>query len=217
MDIGAGTTNASVFRIVAGRPDGVEEGPAVKLKMAFFGADSKPTGMDAVDETLAQWQGSDISRSSELRGREDRLLQQREALLACRDVFEGMHGALCEAWRQNAKLTLRSPLERRAWLETSRMFLVGGGSLVPTAREIVTAMPFNDRKRLPVVNLENPPDLRLNGRAVPREVLPFVLVAYGLSVLAPPIPLVETPNEIPPMLPSQPTVVQLNHEDIYTE
>ena len=45
------------------------------------------------------------------------------------------------------------------------------------------------------MKLESPPDLTMSGRKVTRDALPFVLVAYGLSVLAPPIPLIETPDE----------------------
>lgn len=217
VDIGAGTTNASVFRIVPGYPEGVEEGPAVKLKMAFFGAESKPVGMDAVDETLARLRGWEASRITELRGREDSLLQERDAQQACRATFRGMHEALCEAWRQNWRLIKRAHFEKQAWTNGCKLFLIGGGSLVRTARELVSAMPLNAGKRLPVVNLESPPDLRLEGRPVSRQALPFVLVPYGLSVLAPPIPMVETPDEVPPMPPTEPTVLQLNHEDIYTD
>lgn len=215
VDIGAGTTNASVFRIVAGHPEGVEEGPTVKLKMAFFGAESKPVGMDSVNEALARWRGSDLARATEFRGREDSLLDDREAQRACRSAFEGMHEALCEAWRQNWQLIRRAHFEKQAWTNGCKLFLIGGGSLVRAARDLVSPMPLSGGRRLPVVNLENPPDLRLERRPVPRQVLPFVLVAYGLSVLAPPIPMVETPDEVPPMPPTEPTVLQLSHEDIY--
>ena len=83
------------------------------------------------------------------------------------------------------------------------------------ARGVISEMRLNAGKRLPVVNLESPPDLRVEGQPVPREVLPFVLVAYGLSVLAPPIPI-ETPDEIPPMPPTEPTVLRLSH-DLYED
>lgn len=216
VDIGAGTTNASVFRIVEGHPAGVATGPRVRLKMAFFGADSQPVGMDSVDGVLA---GSDPSRLTELRGREDSLLKDPEAQQACRPALDGMHKALREAWRQNGLLNYGAQSERQAWIRDCKVFLIGGGSLVQHVRELVSAMPptFNPQRRLPVVNLERPPDLRGDGRLVQREVLPFVLVAYGLSVLAPPIPMIETPDEVPPMAPSGPTVRQLNHEDIYVD
>jgi hypothetical protein len=216
VDIGAGTTNASVFRIVAEHQDGEGGGHWTKVKMAFFGADSKSTGMDAVDERLAKWRGIDVSRSSELRGREEHLFVDREAQRVCAPVFEEMHAALREAWSQKYRLDHWSMAEQRAWHERAKVFLLGGGSLVEEARGRVTPMPFNGARRLPVVNLESPPDLWLKGASVPREALPFVLVAYGLSVLAPPIPMVETPDEIPPMRPSGPTLRRLNHEDLYS-
>ena len=45
IDIGAGTTNASIFRVVADP----ETGYKTRERISFFGACSKPTGMDAID------------------------------------------------------------------------------------------------------------------------------------------------------------------------
>jgi len=129
IDIGAGTTNASVFRIVVGRSEGVEEGPAGKLKMAFFGASSTPIGMDAVDEALAHWQGSDPSKTMALRGREDGLLEDEGAQRACRPAFRAMHEALTAAWKQNWALIRHARFEKEAWARDSRLFLLGGGAL----------------------------------------------------------------------------------------
>jgi hypothetical protein len=49
VDVGAGTTNASMFRIL----DDHIGGEWVKTGFAFFGTYSGPHGMDAVDNTLA--------------------------------------------------------------------------------------------------------------------------------------------------------------------
>jgi len=206
VDVGAGTTNSSVFRIVPG-----------KKKMAFFGAASVPTGMDAVDEALAKWTQMETSEMRTLRGREEQLLSGRGASPACHGVFSDIQKALAEAWRQNGSLIRHAPLEQRAWLRDPKLFVLGGGSLVGQVREAVSQRPAGLVGRFPVVTLESLPDVRLNGRLVPRHALPFVLVAYGLSVLAPPIPTVETPNEVPPMPESAPTLRQLSHEDIYAK
>jgi hypothetical protein len=214
VDVGAGTTNASVFRIVTGLPDGVASGQAVKLRMTFFGASSRATGMDAIDERLAAWRGIEATSLTHLRGHEDRLLAQSAARITCKGGLAGMHEALRDAWGQMRGLR-PTALEVRAWLTESKLFVLGGGSLVEVVRTAMTEMPVNDGRRFPIIHLEAPPDLVSGGRRVTGELLPFVLVAYGLSVLAPPIPLVETPDTVSPMPETQPTLRQLDHADIY--
>jgi hypothetical protein len=125
-----------------------------------------------------------------------------------------MREALGNAWGQMRNLR-PTALEVRAWLTKSKLFVLGGGSLVEAVRTAMTEMPVNDGRRFPIVHLEGPPDLVSAGRKVTRELLPFVLVAYGLSVLAPPIPLVETPDTVPPMPETRSILRQLDHADIY--
>jgi hypothetical protein len=95
------------------------------------------------------------------------------------------------------------------------VFLLGGGSLVDEVRKAMSQRPAALEGSFPVIRLESPPDLRLSGRAVSQQSLPFVLVAYGLSMLAPPIPMVETPDQVPPMPKTGTTIARLDHEDIY--
>jgi hypothetical protein len=204
VDVGAGTTSSSVFRIVGG-----------KEKMAFFGAASVPTGMDAVDEALCTWKGMEPSQIRTLRGEEEQILTARGALVACRSVFDGMREALALAWRQNGALIRGAIFEQRAWQRQAGVFLLGGGSLVDEVRKAMSQRPAALEGSFPVIRLESPPDLRLSGRAVSQQSLPFVLVAYGLSMLAPPIPMVETPDQVPPMPKTGTTIARLDHEDIY--
>jgi hypothetical protein len=206
VDVGAGTTSSSVFRIVGG-----------KEKMAFFGAASVPTGMDAVDEALCAWKGMDAQEMRTLRGQEEQMLTAGGALLACRPAFDGMREALGLAWRQNGALIRGAIFEQRAWQRQAGVFLLGGGSLVDGVRQAVRQRPAGLEGEFPVIRLESPPDLRLNGRPVPQQSLPFVLVAYGLSMLAPPIPMVETPDQALPMPKSGTTIARLSHEDIYAK
>lgn len=204
VDVGAGTTSSSVFRIVGG-----------KETMAFFGAASVPTGMDAVDEALCTWKEMDPGQIRTLRGQEEQMLTTSGALLTCQSVFDGMREALAVAWRQNGALIRGAIFEQRAWPRDARMFLLGGGSLVDQVKKAVSQRPAGLEGQFPVIRLDSPPDLRLNGRPVPQHSLPFVLVAYGLSMLAPPIPVVDTPDQVPPMPKSGPTIARLSHEDIY--
>src|ERR1044071_204527 len=53
IDVGAGTTNISIFRIVPRHYDGSWQ----KASVSFFGATSPPVGMDAFDKAIAEWKG----------------------------------------------------------------------------------------------------------------------------------------------------------------
>ena len=87
--------------------------------------------------------------------------------------------------------------------------------MIEVVRTAMTEMPVNQGRRFPIVHLEALTELLVAGHRVMHELLPFVLVAYGLSVLAPPIPVVETPDAIPPMPELPLTRPQLEHTDIY--
>ena len=75
IDIGAGTTNSSLFRIF----ENSQDGRRVKSGIAFFGAASTPVGMDAVDVSLARHLGRDAIEYVELRGQENDLMQDGAA------------------------------------------------------------------------------------------------------------------------------------------
>src|SRR5512143_3296887 len=64
---------------------------------------------------------------------------------------------------------------------------------------------------------ENPKDLlRSDNTKVPKNELPFVLVAYGLSVIDLAIPLAATPDQVPP-LPRRDPRARLDKDDIYAK
>lgn len=205
MDVGAGTTNASLFRLV-GNP---------KERLAFFGADSRPVGMDAIDEALARWKGMGAEHALSLRGKEEALFAERGAVGACRERFDEILQALKEAWREHVEKNRASHFELKAWRD-AKVFVIGGGSLVSAVRREASRYPMDSVRSLTAVDIECPPDLELEGaRPVPREALPFVLVAYGLSNIGLSIPKAETPDEIPPLPRMDQRREQLDHKDIY--
>jgi hypothetical protein len=78
VDVGAGTTNASVFRIT----DTFEGGRWLKSGMAFYGADAGSTGMDAIDRALFEFDPTDKTDCLGLRGLEAKILANGRAVSA---------------------------------------------------------------------------------------------------------------------------------------
>jgi hypothetical protein len=210
VDVGAGTTNASVFRIT-GRH---EDGRWVKDGLAFFGAHSDPCGMDDVCKALAGALQADAPSSFfDLRGQEEGLFTNSGLAQACGPAFDGIRRAFREAWRQMLFKNGGAVAEMEAWRGCAIAFLGGGGS-VKALMDHVKIHPQNGDplSRLP---LEAPPDLRLAGERPPPEAVRFLLVAYGLSTIGLDIPEATGPDDIPPLPNLAVRTARLNHEDIY--
>lgn len=210
IDVGAGTTNASMFRIV----HAVEGGQWVPKGFAFFGACSLPFGMDALDRHLAASLGMEEGRSLELRTQEDRLLRDTKAREDATKAFLEIRSTLVQAWKLGYPKIMSNPREVEWWREAD-VFVIGGGSLVTPLANFLAKHPSDASITIPLRRLETPLDLTLeNGSGISAEMLPFVIVAYGLSNLALAIPEAETPENIPPITPMTPRQ-RLTHEEIY--
>jgi len=212
VDVGAGTTNASMFRIV----DTFSEGQWVKSGFAFFGTFSGPYGMDAVDHALATHLSMNVDDSLDLRAQEDRLLHDAGALDSTRQTFRQIRNSPIEAWRRGYRKIMSSPYEVRAW-EEANIFVIGGGSLVTPLRNFLARHPNGHSISMPQRQSDVPSDLHLeSGSAITSNLMPFLMVAYGLSNLGLAVPQAETPDRIPP-LSSMSAQERLSHEDIYGE
>lgn len=212
VDIGAGTTNSSIFRIV----DCYRDGRWVKEKLAFFGAYSHPVGMDALDQALARWRSLPEESCLVLRGREHELLSDGAATSAVSSDLDKINEAYRHAWKRAFPKLQGSPHELKCW-DNHRIFVIGGGSLVKAIRERVCSHPFQ-QNRLEIQHLEHADDLQMpNGSKIPRENLPFLTVAYGLSNIGLAIPEVETPDEIPPLPSAMLIRSRLDRDDIYAK
>lgn len=208
VDIGAGTTHASLYRIF-----GTAQTP--KTGLAFFGAVTVSIGMDAVDSAIAESEGLKGDCLA-LRGRERSILQSsvraRNALIS---VGEKIYEAYGRAWTETYH-KIKGFAELQAWRE-HKVFVIGGGSLVPHLVEMVRVHPGR-RTPLQLATLEEPTDLiRADNQRVTRDELPFVTVAYGLSNIGLSIPEAFTPDEVPPMPDRNEPRARLDHEDIYAK
>jgi hypothetical protein len=209
VDIGAGTTHASLFRIF-----GTTQTP--KTGLAFFGAFTVPFGMDAVDSAIAESQGQK-NDCLMLRGRERAILQENaKARGALIPVQEQIYEAYRRSWIETHGKIKGYVAELKAWSE-HRIFVIGGGSLVPLLVETVRIHPGR-RAPLRLATLEQPTDLvRPDDKRIGTDELPFVTVAYGLSNIGLSIPEAFTPDEIPPMPDQTGPRARIDHEDIYAK
>jgi hypothetical protein len=97
------------------------------------------------------------------------------------------------------------------------VFVIGGGSLVAPLRNFLCNHPIGQSVTMPHRQSDVPSDLSADkGAAIPADLLPFVMVAYGLSNLGLAVPEAETPDSIPPLRPMTASE-RLNHMDIYGE
>jgi hypothetical protein len=197
IDIGAGTTNASLFHIFEDH----QAGRWIKSGIAFFGAASTPVGMDAVDVLLAKHLGLDASKHVQLRGQENDLMRDGATFRACEGAVDGIILAFRQAWQQ-VHGKLGGYVGRDPGWRSSPVFVIGGGSLVERLRIAVPIYPFDYSVRLPLASIECPSDFRdERGEPLGANDLLFVLVAYGLSQLGLSIPQVNTPDEVTPLPP----------------
>lgn len=187
LDVGAGTTSASFFRVIQDYQGGrwVNEG------MAFFGASCRPPGGDAIDEKLAPLIHE--SDPANVRGRENELLMTNgsECIQA---VINSIVETYSLAFRRSYAMDPRLPM----W-EDFRIFLVGGGTQIDVLRNHGWTPPRANLHLVPeVMCFDCPDDLVL--QRVPASELKFLLVAYGLSYADGDIPQVLMPGEIAPLV-----------------
>lgn len=205
VDVGAGTTHASIFSIWPS----FNGQRWLKERIAFFGAWSEPFGMDAVDAALARRQGISPDNCLSLRGAEREAIR-RVGAYGLVQTLEKVREAYLMAWsRARPKLNW-------AELETFRhhqVFVTGGGSLIPEIEEKFRRHPSGYEHRLVVRHLQKPSDLhRTDNRALQADDLPFMVVAYGLTFDAQEVPETFTPDEFRPV--HRPRRNPLNWEDM---
>jgi hypothetical protein len=121
-----------------------------------------------------------------------------------------------QAWIETHRKINEYVAELTAW-RGHRVFVIGGGSLVPALVDRVKVHP-GQRLPLELAILEQPTDLiRADNKRVSRDELPFITVAYGLSNIGLSIPEAFTPDDVPPMPDRVERRRRLDHEDIYAK
>lgn len=196
VDVGAGTTNASFFRIAPSSATG----RWLKDRVAFFGACSAPVGMDAVDAALASHEPQVNGNWLALRGKEEAIMKNPRAAQSADKVFGRIMSARLEAW-ERAVPKLLAPAEQEAW-KNHGIFIIGGGSTLPPLCHYLDSHSVSGEhyRKYEQVALEQPDDLYLGPAIrVSSEHMPFLSVAHGLSYPALAIPEVDLPRDVKPM------------------
>lgn len=197
VDIGAGTTNLSIFRLVSKSV----AGQWIRERISFFGAESIPAGMDAMDRALADWRGAEETNCLSLRGVEKSLLKKSGAVVAVSDVLARISEAYRSMLARAFATHLQASAERQAW-RGHKVFFIGGGSELERITEWLqrSPLPDNEKHLHAIVRQEKPFDLSSGrGGKVSNALLSHIAVAYGLSNLSADLPRAETPGEVPPM------------------
>jgi hypothetical protein len=178
VDIGAGTTNVSIFRIVVSRIGD----RWVKDKIDCHSSISHAIGMDSVDRQLAKLRGLDADRWSSLRGREQDMLSDPRLLQGCEGTLADIHSCYSEAWTR-ALPTLKEQTEISQW-SNHKILFIGGGGTVSKIRDRLRRSPIPEHasKMQSSVQLTQPPDLyRGRDRLVSAGEMAFLSIAHGLS------------------------------------
>ena len=104
VDVGAGTTDGSFFRIRT-RPEG---GTGVKYAVGFYSARSSPRAMDALGDCLARIDGDNLSAAL-LRGQENAIIQRHAVAKhpsvnsVCGQVYETYRRAWSDAFQKEKR------------------------------------------------------------------------------------------------------------------
>jgi hypothetical protein len=221
VDIGAGTTNCSMFMIAPS----FQGGRWVKSGLSFFGVHSCRYGMDALDHALARFLKMADGDCRELRMKEAELLREKRFQNASEEVFDNIRSAIDEACRAGFAKIRGNRDAYDQWERDAKLFVFGGGSRVESLCRHLSKHPYNKELLLDPLRpgtagcLDMPDDLftdDVDDPEPPTGALPFVAVAYGLSNLHIAVPEAETPDDVPPVPPTNsPRSGGMTHEEIY--
>ncbi len=173
VDIGASTTHANLIRIFG-------QVHTVRRSLVPYGEAAVPIGMEAVRHEMTENDGSS-SESLETRDFEPSVPEANaQGDEAPASVCERIYDAYRKAWIDACSKMGTKEAELAAWRD-HKLFLIGGGSLVPLLIDTMRIHP-DRREPLTVMMPEQPIDLvRADRTKLTAEQFPFVPVAYGLS------------------------------------
>ena len=193
-DVGAGTTDVSVFAITRE----FREDVWIKGGLAFLSASSSRPGVDAIDEVLT---GALGAAAGDPQAKEDELIRTYKLAEhpGVIEVLKQVHEVYRECWAAG----YRKYQEQQFW-HNFGLFTLGGGSKISAVVSALKKTPWKEAlaDREPKPN-EYPEDLfELPSRGVGnltafRGDSAFLLVAYGLSFMGADVPPAETPEQVP--------------------
>jgi len=209
VDVGAGTTGSSWFRIV----DTMQGGVWTKSKMAFFGAACNPPGADAIEHAVARAIGQEDP--TVLRGTVNNVFNTRPPHSI--DGLLRMCDAIGHTYSEAFGRAYSKQPQQNAWYG-AKLFLIGGGSLIDPVRQQLRRRAWRQLDAdPPLVDPGHPADLFEESGVPYAGDARYLLVAYGLSHIDADVPDIANPNDIPPFTPLVPAHRAISHEDLYGE
>jgi hypothetical protein len=209
VDVGAGTTSSTWFRIMETHADGHR----FKEGMVFYGAACKPPGADAVEAALAAASG--IDDPIKIRGHADEywnragLTGRAHATTVCQEIFATYRTAFGRAYQKDQ--------QTRPWKE-ARLFLLGGGTQIRTVSDALRVTPYPPLGAPPpVIDPGRPDDLYEENGNLYKGDTHNLLVAYGLSYQNVDIPEAKAPSQVPDLKRSPEGKARPTHEDLYSD
>lgn len=206
IDVGAGTTSASFFRITAGTRNAVSGN---KEGMAFFGASCRPPGADAVGQLIAMREKMTLRQ---VRGIENELIEKHRIELdhLLSKYFEPYRVAFGRGYEKHKA--------QSAWQDYGLFLLGGGTEILPIAKHLRVKTPWTKLEKLPVPSDPGIPTDLLDlgtGRRISVGIAKYLLVAYGLSHFAEDIPEVQSPSDIPQFVRKPPREIEMDLDAWY--
>lgn len=215
VDIGAGTTDVSFFRLTA-KYDGLRW---VKHGLAFYSSESMPPAVDEVDRVILRHREHFGHNLSAVRGHEATLLTtldshaQIEACGVGYRSFETYQKAWQDAYRKEKR--------QSRWTDYT-LFVLGGGSKLAVFRDAMNKSVWEGQlKGRAIARIGFPEDLFEWDTTSPPQTNPFegdatfLLVAYGLSHLGVNVPPVENPDNVQPLDLSEKTRPPVDQDEYY--
>ena len=211
VDVGAGTTSASWFHIVARRRGGV----MLREQLSFYGAACNPPACDAIDAALAE-QTLDIATVADVREQETQLIEtlSSEQMISVNDVLTEITSvfgsASGEAFHKEKSLI--------AWRNSrAQIFFLGGGSKIEAVRNKLIALKVDWLSSDPEAEPGIPLDLTEEDGSELREDPTFLLVAYGLARRLGDVPDTFSPSQVEAFRRSYSTRERESSENLYSD
>jgi hypothetical protein len=188
VDIGAGTTDVSFFRVV----EAFDEGRWRPARLAFYGAVAGPPGMDSIGSVLSEAHG--LGDHSATRGIENDLFE-RSTEATTKEVARVMSEIFAQ-YKEAFRAAFPKQKLQSVW-DPYKVFLLGGGSRFHPLVKAFLEPPWKQLEPRTYADPGKPVDLTVPPLA---QIDPdFLLVAYGLSRDKGEIPLVDGPDDVKPL------------------
>ena len=211
IDLGAGTTDVGVFRLHAFREKGKM---GFTRRIPFYSAMTALVGCDSIDQSLLERTGAKPAAFERMRGavraaKSELCASDGEESVSLTGGWELSRQDLIEAVRPTAEQSFEhyqtafgqayKKDRNQCFWEELKLFVMGGGSLIPDFREKFWAPPrpiVKDVELWEVPGMEGAEVCGASTDGITPEEIPFLVVANGLTFSTAWMPELVTPDDV---------------------